>query len=106
MKREAIKKVVEVAVERNFITLDMATYGEEARIEEIVSCIQEGIEERNKKAIDELEDKFLDELNRLSDCTTTGEDGEERPLTAKEVVEIIDSNFMALLADIDIVLNE
>ena len=106
MKRELIRKVVEVAVERNFIKLDMATYGEEERIDEIVTCIHNGIDERNKKAIDELEEQFIDELHSIADWTTKDEDGKERPLTVKEVVEIIDTKFMTLLAEIDDILQE
>lgn len=104
MKREAIRKVVEVAVERNFITLNTVSHDEAECVNEIVTCISDGIEERNKKAIECLTDVFLETIRQMPSCTTKGENGEQRPLTSQEIAEWIESDFMALLADIDEIL--
>ncbi len=107
MKREMIEKVVRVAVERNFISLNGFNIPEEERLEEIVTIIQNNIEEEKSKAIETLRHDFSDFLMNAKNVTTTDDvTGEQRSLTSDEVVDIIQCEYFGIQELIDEILSE
>lgn len=99
MKREKIEKVIQAAIARNFIK------GSDLDI--VVHNVEIEIEENTKKAIDKLENTFLEDLLELLKCTTVDIDTQKpRLLTAEEVVENVESMFMAFTSELDDILNE
>ena len=107
MKREMIEKVVEKAVECNFISLKDCTLSENERKQEIIEVIKCDIDEQNKKAIETLVNGFSDYIFKVAGYTTTKDSaGEQRPLTTEEMAEFIHGEYWRIQAEIDEILSE
>lgn len=107
MKRELIEKIVKVAAERNIVILNEFNISEEERFEEIVTVIQEGIEEENKKSIESFVNGFSEYILEAAKCTTEDDStGEQRPLTSEEIAETIYSEYWRVQGEIDEIMNE
>lgn len=107
MKRESIEKVVEKAVECNFISLEDCSLSKDERKQEIIEVIERDIDEENKKAIKALINDFGDFIMNAKSVTTFDEvTGEQRSLTANEVVDIIQCEYFGIQELMDEILSE
>ncbi|MBP3888570.1 MAG: hypothetical protein J6F30_13165 [Cellulosilyticum sp.] len=107
MKREVIEKVVEKAVECNFISLNDCTLSEDERKQEIIEVIKRDIDEENKKAIEAIVNEFGDYVLEAAKYTTTDDStGEQRPLTTEEMAELIYGEYWRIQGEISEVINE
>lgn len=107
MKREMIEKVVEKAVECNFISLEDCSLSKDERKQEIIEVIKCDIDQENKKAIEALVNGFSDFIFEVAGYTTTDTStGEQRPLTTEEMAETIYGEFWRIEGEISEIINE
>ena len=107
MKREMIEKVVEKAVECNFVSLEDCSLSKDERKQEIIEVIKRDIDEENKKAIEALTNEFGEYILEVAECTTKDNStGEQRPLTAAEMAGLIYGGYWRVQGEISEVINE
>lgn len=107
MKRKMIDKVVRIAAERNIINLNDFEIPANERQEEIITIIQEGIEEENQRVIEALKEGFAEYLQQVPASKVKNEDtGELRPITVQEAVDFIIGEYWNIMSEIDEIANE
>lgn len=107
MKREMIEKVVEKAVECNFISLEDYSLSKDERKQEIIEVIECEIDRENKKVIEDLVNGFSDYIFEVAKYTTADEStGEQRPYTTEEMAELIYGEFWRIEGEISEIINE
>lgn len=107
MKREVIEKIVEKAVECNFISLSDCSLSKDERKQEIIEVIKRDIDEENKKAIEALVNEFGEYILEAAEYTTTDDStGEKRPITTVELAELIYGEYWRVQGEISEIINE
>lgn len=107
MKRELIEKVVEKAVECNFVSLEDCSLSKYERKQEIIEVIKRDIDEENKKAIEALINEFGEYIIEAAKYTTTDDStGEKGPITTEEMAELIYGEYWRVQGEIGEIINE
>lgn len=107
MKREQIKKVVRHGVEMGIISSKDFSIPEEERIEEIVTIIQNNIEEEKGKTIAALRYELGEFIRGIGNDTKQDDvTDESRSLTLGETINIILHEYWTTQGLIDEILSE